>query len=82
MLGKDSIIILNIIIAPDSPTYLYLLYKLSGSGDNLNYIIISLYTINGITSNSSGVINQSDLGKITRYTGKYDFTAYYIENPT
>lgn len=80
MLDKDNIIILNIIIEPESPTYLYLLYKLSDS--LLNYIIISLYSINGITSNSSGVTNQNDFGKITRYTGKYDFTAYYIENPT
>ena len=85
-LDKDNIIILNIIIEPETPLYLYLLYITPIYGDQnevvMNFITISLYSINGITSNSSGVINQNDLGKITRYTGKYDFTAYYIENPT
>lgn len=80
MLGRDNIIILNIIIEPESPTYLYLLYKLSG--DILNYIIMSLYTINGITSNSGNIINSNNAGKATAYEGNYDFTAYYIENPT
>ena len=74
-LDKDNIIILNIIIAPETPLYLYSLYITPIYGDQnevvMNFISISLYSI-----------NQNDLGKITRYTGKYDFTAYYIENPT
>ena len=73
-LDKDNIIILSIIIAPETPLYLYSLYITPVYGDQnevtMSFMCIHLYT-EKITN-----------GYLTAYKGNYDFTAYYIENPT
>ncbi len=73
-LDEDNIIILSIIIAPGTPLYLYSLYITPIYGDQnevlMNFMCIHLY--------SEKITN----GSIAVYKGNYDFTAYYIENPT
>lgn len=70
----EDIIILSIIIAPKTPLYLYSLYITPIYGDQnevvMNFMCIHLYT--------EKVAN----GYLAAYKGNYDFTAYYIENPT
>lgn len=70
----DNIIILSIIIAPGTPLYLYSLYIIPIYGDQ-NEVVTNLMCIKLYTEKVAN-------GYLAAYKGNYDFTAYYIENPT
>ena len=73
-LDEGNIIILSIIIAPSTPLYLYSLFIIPVYGDHSEVAM----TFMGIHLYAENVTN----GSLAVYKGNYDFTAYYIENPT